>query len=259
MWHRVAPVLADDRTVVLTDLRGYGDTGRPASTADHAAYSKRAMAADQVARDARARARAVRAGRARPRRPRRAPPALDHPDAVSRVAVLDIVPTRHVFAHVDRALATAYWHWFFLAQANRPARALIGARPGLLPPPQARRGGARRRAIDAFAPEAVDEYVRCFSDPDMIQASCEDYRAGASHRPRARRGGRQAGRRVACPGARPVGRAGLRRAAYDALEVWRDYAADVRGHSVPGGHFLAEDAPRRPSAPCGRFLREPGA
>jgi haloacetate dehalogenase len=240
MWHRVAPELAEQHTVVLTDLRGYGDSSRPASVPDHASYSKRAMAADQVAlmrqlglekfalvghdRGARVAHRLC----------------LDHPEAVSRVALLDIVPTRHVFTHVDRALAQAYYHWFFLSQPADLPEHLIGADPGYwVRRKLAQWAGAA--GIGSFASEAVEEYVRCFQDPDVIRASCEDYRAAASIDLEHDEVDAAAGRRVECPLLVLWGAEGFVGRAYDVLGVWSEHATDVRGQALGCGHFLAEE------------------
>jgi haloacetate dehalogenase len=253
MWHRVAPQLASDHTVVLADLRGYGDSARPASQGDHGSYAKREMAADQVGlmrslgfesfalvghdRGARVAHRLV----------------LDHPEAVSRVALLDIVPTRHVFTHVDRALAQAYYHWFFLAQEPDLPERLIGGDPDYyLRRKLAQWSGGE--GIEAFAPEAVEEYVRCFSDPEAIRASCEDYRAGASIDLEHDEASFEAGDRIACPALVLWGSAGFVGQAYDVLGVWRDYASDLRGHAVGGGHFLAEESPEDTLAALREFL-----
>jgi haloacetate dehalogenase len=242
MWHRVAPELADRHTVVLADLRGYGDSSRPASETDHASYSKRAMAEDQVGlmRTLGFEAFAVvghdRGARVAHRL------CLDRPQVVSRVALLDIVPTRHVFGHVDRAMAQAYYHWFFLSQDPDLPEHLIGADPGYY----LRRKLAQwsgRAGIAAFAPEAVKEYVRCFGDPEVIRASCEDYRAGASIDLEHDEVDAAAGRRVECPALVLWGAEGFVGRAYDVLEVWNQYAADVRGQALGGGHFLAEEEP----------------
>ena len=154
MWHRVAPGLAERHTVVLADLRGYGDSSRPASTPDHASYSKRAMADDQVGLmhalgfDRYAVVGHDRGARVAHRL------CLDHPETVSRVAFLDIVPTRHVFAHVDRDLAQAYYHWFFLSQEPDLPERLIGSDPAYyLRRKLAQWSGAG--GIEAFAPEAL--------------------------------------------------------------------------------------------------------
>jgi haloacetate dehalogenase len=253
MWHRVAPRLADRCTVVLADLRGYGDSSRPPSQADHASYSKRAMAADQAGlmrglgfgtfavvghdRGARVAHRLC----------------LDHPDLVTRVALLDIVPTRHVFAHVDRAMAQAYYHWFFLAQDPDLPERLIGADPGYY----LRRKLAQwsgEAGITAFAPEAVAEYVRCFSDREVVRASCEDYRAGASIDLDHDEVDASAGRRVECPALVLWGAEGFVGRTYDVLDVWSEYVSDVRGRTLGGGHFLAEEEPDATFAALQDFL-----
>ncbi len=253
MWHRVAPGLTDRHTVVLSDLRGYGDSARPASTADHASYSKRAMAQDQVGLmralgfDTFALVGHDRGARVAHRL------CLDRPGAVTRVALLDIVPTRHVLSHVDRALAQAYYHWFFLAQEPDLPERLIGADPGYY----LRRKLAQWSAgtgTDAFAPAAVEEYVRCFSDPEVVRASCEDYRAGASIDLEHDEEDAAAGRRVQCPALVLWGGEGFVGRAYDVLEVWRGYAADVRGQALAGGHFLAEESPEPTLAALRDFL-----
>lgn len=242
MWHRIAPRLADRHTVVLADLRGYGDSSRPASVPNHSSYAKRAMAADQAG--LMRRLGFERFGLVGHDRGARVAHrlCLDHPEVVSRVALLDIVPTRHVFAHVDRALAHAYHHWFFLAQEPDLPERLIGAEPGYW----VRRKLAQwagPTGIEAFAPEAVEEYVRCFSDPDAIRASCEDYRAATTVDLEHDDADAAAGRRVECPALVLWGAEGFVGRAYDVVEVWRQYASDVRGLALACGHFLAEEAP----------------
>ena len=253
MWHRVAPVLSETHTVVVPDLRGYGDSDRPPSDPSHRAYSKRSMAADQAGlmqqlghteyavvghdRGARVAHRLV----------------LDHPDAVTRVALLDIAPTRHVFGDVDKVLALTYDHWFFLAQENDLPEVLIG-------------GAAEhwlRTKLDQwsgpgaqFDEETVGEYVRCF-DPAAIHASTEDYRAGATIDLVDDDASWAAGDRIACPTLVLWGADGLVGRRYDALGVWREYAAAaelVEGHSVPGAHFLPEEAPAETTAALRAFL-----
>lgn len=257
MWHEVAPGLAARHTVVLADLRGYGDSCRPASEPDHASYAKRAMAADQVGlmrhlgHESFALVGHDRGARVAHRL------CLDHPEVVSRAALLDIVPTRHVFTHVDRALAQAYYHWFFLSQdADLPER-LIGADTGYwVRRKLAQWSGAA--GIDAFAPEAVAQYVRCFSDPDVIRASCEDYRAGASIDLVHDELDAAAGRRVECPVLVLWGAEGLVGRAYDVVGVWNDYARDVRGQALGCGHFLAEEQPAETLAALDDFLASHG-
>lgn len=253
MWHGVAPELADRHTVVLADLRGYGDSSRPASEPDHGSYSKRAMASDQaelmrrLGFDTFALVGHDRGARVAHRL------CLDRPEVVSRVALLDIVPTRHVFTHVDRAMAQAYYHWFFLSQDPDVPEHLIGADPGYWLRRTLRQWSGAA-GIDAFAPEAVDEYVRCFSDPEVIRASCEDYRAGASIDLEHDEVDAAAGRRVECPVLVLWGAEGFVGTAYDVVEVWKEYATDVRGQALGCGHFLAEEEPEATLTALREFL-----
>ena len=256
MWHRVAPGLADRHAVVLADLRGYGDSARPASDTDHASYSKRAMADDQVGLmrelgfDRFAVVGHDRGARVAHRL------CLDHPGEVSRAAFLDIVPTRHVFTHVDRALAQAYEHWFFLSQeADLPER-LIGNDPAyyLLRKMAQWSGG---EGFEAFAPEAVAEYVRCFSDPEVIRAACEDYRAAASIDLEHDEVDAGLGQRLECPVLVLWGAVGFVGRHYDVVDVWREYATDVRGQKVGGGHFPAEEDPSATLSALQNFLSDP--
>ncbi len=253
MWHRVAPKLAERHTVVLADLRGYGDSSRPATESDHTSYSKRTMAADQLGLmrhlgfETFALVGHDRGARVAHRL------CLDYPEVVSRVALLDIVPTRHVFTHVTRAMAQAYYHWFFLSQdADLPER-LIGADPGYwLRRTLAQWSGAA--GIDAFAPEAVEEYLRCFSDPEVIRASCEDYRAGASIDLQHDEVDAAAGRRMQCPTLVLWGAEGFVGKAYDVVATWNEYAADVRGEALNCGHFVAEEDPQEMLTALDDFL-----
>jgi haloacetate dehalogenase len=251
MWHRVAPVLARGHTVVAADLRGYGDSAKPAGEPDHADYSKRAMAADQVGlMGMLGYERFAVVGHDRGARVAHRM-CLDHPERVARAAMLDIVPTRHIFANVDRDLAQGYYHWFFLSQPPDLPEHLIGADPEYY----------LRRKLDqwsadasAFAPEAVAEYVRCFSDPATIHASCEDYRAAATIDLDHDEADIAAGRRIECPVLALWGTRGFVAGHYDVVAVWRDYAAEVRGISVDSGHFPAEEAPDATSRALTDFL-----
>ncbi|MFI0358012.1 alpha/beta fold hydrolase [Actinomadura sp. 9N407] len=253
MWHRVAPALARDHTVVAADLRGYGDSAKPAGGPDHAEYSKRAMAADQVGlMDMLGYERFAVVGHDRGARVAHRM-CLDHPERVTRAAMLDIVPTRHIFANVDRDLAHGYYHWFFLAQAPDLPERLIGADPEYY----LRRKLAQWSADTAsFAPEAVAEYVRCFSDPATIHASCEDYRAAATIDLEHDDADAAAGRRVECPVLALWGSRGFVGGHYDVVAVWRDYAADVQGTSVDSGHFPAEEAPDATTRALTDFLMD---
>jgi haloacetate dehalogenase len=251
MWHRVAPILARDHTVVVADLRGYGDSAKPAAGGDHAEYSKRSMAGDQVALmamlgfDVFAAAGHDRGGRVVHRM------CLDHPGVVVRAAVLDIVPTRHVFATADQNVGLAYYHWFFLAQAADLPERLIGSDPEYF----------LRRAIhqwsateNPFGDAAVAEYVRCFRDPAAIAASCEDYRAAATIDLEHDEQSVRAGHRVTCPLLVLWGRRSFVGRHYDVLSVWRRYARDVRGSGMDCGHFLAEEQPQATSVALAAFL-----
>lgn len=242
IWHDVAEALAQSHTVVASDLRGYGDSGKPASEADHSSYSKRAMAADQVGlMKALGHGRFAVVGHDRGGRVTHRL-CLDYSERVERAAVLDIVPTRHVFANVDRALATAYDHWFFLAEESDIPEVLIGGAPEYF----------LRRKLDqwsapgaVFAEESMSEYVRCFSDPEAIRATCEDYRAAASVDLEHDEADAGAGRRITRPLLVLWGARGFVGNHYDVLEVWRRYADDVRGEGLDCGHFVPEEAPEQ--------------
>jgi len=243
MWHRTAPALAATHTVVVPDLRGYGASDRPASDATHAAYSKRAMAADLAALMAQlGHATYAVVGHDRGARVAHRM-ALDHAEAVERVAVLDIVPTRHVFATLDARVALAYDHWFFLASESDLPEVLVGAAPEhWLRTKLGQWSGVGDRFDEVFTPEAVAEYVASF-DASSVHATAEDYRAGATIDLEHDEASYAAGERVRVPLLALWGEDGLVGRGYDPLEVWRGYADDVRGHGVPGGHFVPEEAP----------------
>jgi len=236
MWHKVAPALAAQFTVVAPDLRGYGDSGKPASDAAHNVYSKRSTARDMVAVMERLGFKSFflaghdRGGRVAHRL------TLDHPGRVERLAVLDIIPTRTVFRRVDKALATSTYHWFFLIQPELP-EVLIGANPDFYLEWTLKKWS---RNFSAFAPEAVAEYKRCFRDPATIHATCEDYRAGASTD--LEHDEVDVAAKIECPllaiwGEGPATRwSGI-------ADIWRERATNVTGHPLDCGHFLAEEKP----------------
>lgn len=238
MWHRLAPVLARDFTVVAADLRGYGDSSRPPGGARSANYAKRAMAQDQVeVMAALGFDRFMVAGHDRGARVAHRM-ALDFPDRIERLAVLDIVPTREVFAQVDQETAMRYFHWFFLAQPHPLPERMIGADPERW---LRSRLAAWSRTRRAFSPDVVAEYLRCFSHPDAIRASCDDYRAAAGidleH-------DRADARQVTVPLLVLWGALGFVGQHYDVLAEWRKRAAAVSGQALECGHFLPEERPR---------------
>lgn len=252
MWHRVAPALAARYTVVCADLRGYGDSSKPPTDARHAPYSKRAMAADMVAV-----MRSLgfprfglvghdRGGRVSHRL------ALDHPDAVDRVAVLDIAPTLAMYEKADRAFATAYYHWFFLAQPFDLPERLIGADPVFYL--RRKVAGWGSAGLSVFDPRALGEYERCFANAATIHASCEDYRAAASIDLAHDDADVAAGRRVGCPLLALWGDQGVVHRLFDPLADWRAVADDVRGRPLPCGHYLAEEAPEQTLHELASFL-----
>jgi haloacetate dehalogenase len=238
-WWLVARELAKDYTVVATDLRGYGDSSKPESGKDHAGYSKRAMAQDQVevmkhfGFDKFAAVGHDRGGRVVHRL------ALDHADKVTRAAVLDIIPTKHFYEHLTQESATAYYHWFFLLQPS--AEKII------------------ENNLELFVPRGKSatskEYFRTFSIPGTVHAACEDYRAGASID--LQHDKEDKGKKVACPllvlwaKNAPMGRL------FDVPATWRERANDVSADSkvLPGGHNLPESSPKEVAASLQAFLR----
>ena len=237
-WHRVAPALSERFTVVAADLRGYGESGKPPGGERHEAYSKRAMAADLVgAMRALGHSRFAVAGHDRGGRVVHRM-ALDHPEAVERAAVLDIVPTRTLFQATDQAFATAYYHWFFLIQPDGLPETMIGRDPEWFLRETLRRWSGR---AEPLAEAAIAEYARHFADPAAIHASCEDYRAAATidldH------DAEDADARITCPLLVLWGEHGAMHRLYDVLGSWTPKATDVRGHALPCGHFLPEEAP----------------
>ncbi len=238
MWHRLAPVLARDFTVVVPDLRGYGDSSRPSSGLRCANYAKRVMALDQVeVMAALGFERFMVAGHDRGGRVTHRM-ALDHPERVLRAAVIDIVPTLQVFDQVDQETATRYFHWFFLAQPHPLPERMIGADPEHWLRGRLAAWGRTKRA---FHPAAVAEYVRCFSHPDSLRATCDDYRAGAGidlEHDRAETG------RVTAPLLALWGALGFVGQHYDVIASWQAVADDVQGVGLPCGHFVPEEQPR---------------
>lgn len=247
IWHKIAPRLAQDFYIVAADLRGYGDSGKPPEGANHEGYSKRAMAQDQVEvmQQLGFTTFAVvghdRGGRVGHRM------ALDHPARVTKLAVLDIVPTHKLYNTVTREFATAYWHWFFLIQPAPLPETLLNTNPDFL-----NNRAFGRAAPGVFTKEAVDAYLRGGRDPATVHAMCEDYRAGASidlsH------DDADIDRKISCPVLALWAAKGPMHRLYNVLETWRERAANVTGKALPGGHFLAEEVPDETYAELKTFL-----
>ena len=250
IWHRVAPRLAERYTVVCSDLRGYGDSSKPDGGARHIAYSKRAMARDQVELMQAlgfAQFKLVghdRGGRVAHRL------CLDHPYAVERVAVLDISPTRAMYDGTDMAFATEYYHWFFLIQPFDLPERLIGADPVYY---LRRKLGGWGSDLSLFDPRALAEYERCFSDPATIHASCEDYRAAATID--LEHDVADAHAKVECPLLALWGEKGVVHRLFDPSADWRSVARDVRGKALASGHYLAEEVPDETLAELQAFFQ----
>jgi haloacetate dehalogenase len=246
-WRKMAPVLAKNYTLVLPDLRGYGDSSKPADGDDHVNYSKRAMAQDQVevmeklgfrqfamvSHD-----RGARVGHRL---------ALDHPDRLTKLVMMDICPTHYMYRTADRQFASAYFHWFFLIQAAPFPETLISSNVDAFL--NKFMGSVMPKYIE---PDAYAEYRRCFSDPATIHATCEDYRAAATidlaHDEA------DMDQKISCPVLVLWGANGIVGRKYDVLAVWRDRATQVSGKALPSGHWLSEEAPDETLAEVNQFL-----
>jgi haloacetate dehalogenase len=248
-WRKIAPELAKNYTLVIPDLRGYGDSGKPPDRdADsHIAYSKRAMALDQVevmeklgfgrfamvSHD-----RGARVGHRL---------ALDYPDRLTKLVMMDICPTHYMYKTTDRQFASAYFHWFFLIQPAPFPETLIGNNVDTVL--KQFMGRVMPKFIE---PDAYAEYRRCFSDPATIHASCEDYRASDSidlvHDES------DIDQKISCPVLVLWGDNGFVGRKYDVLAIWRDRATQVSGKGLPSSHWLAEEVPDETLAEVKRFL-----
>jgi haloacetate dehalogenase len=248
-WHRVAPLLARSHTVVCPDLRGYGESSKPATTADHAPYAKRAMAADCLALlRALGHERFAVVGHDRGAYVALRT-ALDHPAAVTALAVLDAVPIGEALARCDARFAASWWHWFFFGQTAKRAERVISADPDAW-----YQAGPEQMGEEAYA-----DYRRAIHDPATVLAMMEDYRAGLGLDRRHDDEDRRAGRRVACP-TLVLWATGDDRADLDGdvLGVGRPWAADLRGRPFPTGHHMAEEAPEALAAELLAFLAGTG-
>ncbi|MBP0597139.1 alpha/beta hydrolase [Herbaspirillum sp. LeCh32-8] len=240
IWHKVAPALAQHFTLVLADLRGYGDSDKPAGDAAHTQYSKRVMAADMLA-VMQGLGHAQFSVLAHDRGARVAHRlAADHPQAVRRMVLLDIAPTLAMYEQTNNDFARAYWHWFFLIQPAPLPERLIEADPAAY----ARDVMGRRSAgLAPFDPRALAEYVRCLALPGTAHGICEDYRAAAGIDLEHDRADRDAGRKLSMPVLALWGEQGVVHKCFKPLQQWQRVAADVRGHPLPCGHYIAEEAP----------------
>lgn len=248
LWRKVAPELAKSYTLVMPDLRGYGDSGKPPAGDNHVNYSKRSMARDQVevmdqlgfrqfglvSHDCGSRVahRLV----------------LDHPDRVSKLVLMDICPTHHMYKTADKEMASAYFHFFFFIQPAPFPETLIGR--SVDETLTFFMGSVMPNGIDQ---EAYAEYRRCFSDPATIHAACEDYRAAASID--LEHDETDMDQKIACPLLVLWGAKGLVGRKYDALSIWRERATLVSGKALPGGHWLPEECPEEMLAEIEPFLR----
>jgi len=246
-WHRVAPlIVASGYTVVCPDLRGYGRSSKPPTTADHAAYSKRTMAADMVKLMrglGHERFAVIGHDRGSYVAMRL---ALDAPESVSALAVLDCVPIGEALARADARFATAWWHWFFFAQPDKPERAILAD-------PETWYGGDP----DSMGAENYADYRTAINDPATVRAMLEDYRAGLGVDRNADDADRAAGRRIDCP-TLVAWSAGddLADLYGDVLAIWRDWASDLRGTVINSGHHMAEQAPEQLTARLLELLAE---
>jgi haloacetate dehalogenase len=249
IWHKVAPQLAGHYNVVVTDLRGYGDSSKPPATANHTSYSKREMARDQVeAMAALGFGRFLLVGHDRGARVAHRL-CVDHPDRVEKVVVLDIAPTLAMYEQTTEPFARAYWHWFFLILPAFVPESMIGADPKAYL--RAKMADSLDRGV--FAPQAWAEYERCFT-PGAIHASCEDYRAAAGIDLIHDRADRDAGRGINCPLLALWGERGIIGRCFRPVEEWKRVCKDVRGHDVPSGHYIPEEAPDVLVAKLGEFF-----
>ena len=252
MWHRVAPQLARRFTVICPDLRGYGGSFKPPATPNHGPYAKTEMAADMVAVMRHfGHERFLVAGHDRGARVAHRL-ALDHPERVIKLAVLDILPTIEHFERTDMAFALSYYHWFWFAQPHPFPEVLINAAPEVWFHTHTTRGP---KSTDLFHPEALADYLAAARNPEMIRGMCEDYRAAASIDLEHDRASRAAGAKIQCPLLVLWGAKGKIGKWYDALAIWRQYCAgEVNGGPVDSGHYLAEEAPRDVIARFGAFF-----
>lgn len=238
MWHKIAPQLSDDFYLVVPDLRGYGDSSKPESTPDFNTYSKREMAKDSIElmRELGFSEFLVaghdRGGRVTHRM------VLDHPDKITRACVMDIAPTHTMYTTTDKSFATGYYHWFFLIQPDNLPETLIGNNAEYYLKEKLKRWSGSEAKFDE---NAVGEYVRCFSQPETIHSTCNDYRASATIDIEHDEADFE--KRIECPLLVLWGSQGFVHRRYNVLETWRAKATNVIGKPIDCGHFLPEERP----------------
>ena len=240
IWHKVVPELTKHFTVVASDLRGYGDSGKPEGLPDHSNYSKRRMAQDQVdlmrtlGHESFAVLAHDRGGRVAVRM------ALDHPAAIKKLITLDVAPTLAMYEKTSFEFARAYWHWFFLVRPAPFPETLIRADADLY---LKQTIGARSAGLKPFTPEAYAEYLRCLQQPDTAHGICEDYRASVTIDLEHDRESLAKGQKITCDFLALWGAEGVIEKCFDPVAEWKHFSDNVSGHSLPCGHYIPEEAP----------------
>jgi haloacetate dehalogenase len=254
MWHKVAPALAEDFLVVCADLRGYGDSSKPEGLPDHSNYSKRAMANDMIEVMAGLGYREfLLAGHDRGARVAYRL-ALDHPAAVRRLALLDIVSTKAVYEQGGMAMASAYFHWYFLIQRRPLPERLIGCDPAFWLKASVFEHYSATQ--DTFSEAILAEYLRLFGTPEGIHAACEDYRAGATVDLANDRADVIGNRKITCPTLILWGSRGVIGKTFKPLETWLDFVPSPMGEAIDCGHFIPEEKPEETLRALRSFFRD---
>ena len=241
IWHKVADTLAQHFTVIASDLRGYGDSDKPQGLPDHSNYSKRVMGEDQIALmqqlgfDQFLVMAHDRGGRVAYRM------ALDHPEVIRKLVILDVAPTLAMYEKANRAFATAYYHWFFLTRPAPFPETLINSHPDVY---LQHTIAGRSAGMKPFTPEAYAEYLRCLRDPATIHGICEDYRASAGIDLDHERADLAAGNKIQAPMLALWGKHGVIEQCFEPLVEWQQLAANVQGHALDCGHYIPEDEPQ---------------
>jgi haloacetate dehalogenase len=254
-WHRLAPALAGEYTVIVMDLRGYGQSSTPPSDPEHTVYSKRAMAADCIAvMRACGHERFIVMGHDRGARVGYRL-ALDHPESVAGLITLDILPTAEVWRRMTAESAFSAYHWQFLAQPHPLPETLIAAAPEYYVE-HTLRSWTKDRTLSCFAPAALAHYRLLLGAPERVHAVCEDYRAGATIDRMADEADRNATHKITCPTLILWGSDYVGKGIADPLDVWRAWCTDVQGEQIVSGHFLAEEKPDATLSALRPFLRD---